>query len=276
HARWVAFRLDTVLTPNRDDRQLGPRLVLRRSELIADRPPPLERAPSLGLRIANLVGLAPPSAQLLEWACRGGAAVPWDDAALEQFWLLLRAADWRAWDFLDVTGLLIRYVPELEAIWRKPGSASIGSTAVDQHSFLALRRLHESSEKEDQLVRRAWRSVRTPDWVYLAVLLHELSPEAAVAVGRRMGLPETTCEAVKLAAGLHQYVLDTATRRDLHDEDLVLELATRIATSQRLGMLFLVAAAHEMACRTAAWSPWKADLVRQLFGYLDSALRQPA
>src|SRR5205823_6358188 len=186
------------------------------------------------------------------------------------------AADWRAWDFLDVTGLLIRYVPELEAIWRKPGSASIGSIAVDQHSFLALRRLHESSEKDDQLVRRVWRSVRTRDWVYLAVLLHELSPDAAAAAGRHMGLPEATCDAVKLAVGLHQYVQDTATRRDLQDEDLVLELATRVGTRQRLGMVFLVAAAHEMACATAAWSPWKADLVRQLFGYLQTALRQPA
>ena len=71
-------------------------------------------------------------------------------------------------------------------------------------------------------------------------------------------------------------VVDTATRRDLHDEDLVLELATRMGNRQRLGMLFLVAVAHELAAGPSAWSTWKATLVRQLFGSLETALREPS
>jgi [protein-PII] uridylyltransferase len=276
HARWVAFRLDGALTPMRDDRQLGPVLELQHNELVAQRPPPIERAPNLGLRIANLVGLAPPSPELLEWACLPGKPLEWQQSSLNQLWLLLRAADWRAWDFLDVTGLLLRYLPELKNIWRKPGSVATAELAVDTHTFLALRRLHEASEGEDLLVRRAWRAARHRDPVYLAVLLHELSPESASAAARRIGLPETLCDALTLTVGTYQAILDTATRRDLHDEDLVLELATRIGNRQRLGMLFLVAVAHEMACGAQAWSPWKANLVRQLFGSLETALRQPA
>jgi hypothetical protein len=105
HARWIAFALDGALTPHRDDRKLGPVLALRNNELVADRPPPIERAPGLGVRVANLVGLAPPSVDLLAWACRAGSGAPlaWDESAQDQFWLLLRAADWRAWDFLNVT-----------------------------------------------------------------------------------------------------------------------------------------------------------------------------
>ena len=56
---------------------------------------------------------------------------------------------------------------------------------------------------------------------------------------------------------------------------MLLELATRIHTRQRLSSVFLVAAAHELAGGPAAWSPWKADLMRQLFGRLEVALRQP-
>jgi len=37
---------------------------VRRGQLVADRLPPLARAPSFGLRVANLVGLAPPDAAL--------------------------------------------------------------------------------------------------------------------------------------------------------------------------------------------------------------------
>ncbi|HEX8968549.1 MAG TPA: ACT domain-containing protein, partial [Chloroflexota bacterium] len=273
HARWVAFSLDGALAPARDDRQLQSGFVLRDGQVSVDRrPPPIEHAASLGLRLANLVGLAPPSSDLLTWAGAPGAPIAWDTATLEQFWLMLRAADWRAFDFLDVTGLLTRYLPEMRDVWRKTGTTATGQIAVDSHSFLALRRLHEWSEGDDPLARRAWRSVRHRDWVYLAVLLHELDPEQAAAAGRRLGLPETACDTLRLLTATHQEVIDTATRRDLHDEDLILEFATRIQTRQRLGALFLVAVAHEMACGPTVWSAWKADLAQQLFGHLEIAL----
>lgn len=275
HSRWVAFALDSALAAPRSDRQLGTGLAVQRNELIVNRPPPLERAPSLGLRVANLVGLAPPSDDVLAWARQSGPALEWQDSTLDQFWLMLRAADWRTWDFLDVSGLLVRYVPELASIWRKQGSAATGDVALDAHSFLALRRLHEASEGEELLVRRAWRAVRHRDTVYLAVLLHELPPQSAALATERIGLPAPIRDAIAFVAANHQLILDTATRRDLHDEDLVLELATRVGTRQRLGMLFLAAIAHEMASGPTAWSAWKAILVRQLFVSLEAALREP-
>ena len=185
HARWVAFSLDGVLAPSRDDRQLGTSLALRRGELVAERLPPIERAPSLGLRVANLVGLAPPDAALLAWATEPGPPIRWDETTLDQFWLLLRAADWRAWDFLDVTGLLVRYVPELAAIWRRCGpAASTDDLALDSHSFHALRALHAWTESADPLAGRVLRPLRRRDLLYLAVLLHGLTPEAATAAAR--------------------------------------------------------------------------------------------
>src|SRR5919199_14735 len=162
HTRWVAFSLDNALAPDRDDRQLGPVLALRSGQLVADRIPPLERAPALGLRVANLVGLAPPSADLLAWASAPGGPLVWDADTLDQLWLWLRAADWRAWDFLDVSGLLVRYVPELRAIWRKAAPPGTGDLALDAHSFLAVRLLHEWSETNDPLAQRAWRCRKKP------------------------------------------------------------------------------------------------------------------
>jgi [protein-PII] uridylyltransferase len=273
HARRVAFSLDNALAPDRDDRVLGPFLAIRSGELVADRIPPVERAPALALRVANLVGLAPPSPDLLGWASVPGPPIQWDAAALDQFWLLLRAADWRAWDFLDVSGLLIRLLPELQAIWRKPAPPGSGDLALDSHTFQALRNLHDWTEKRDPLAERAWRSLRHRDWLYLAVLLHESGPEAATRMAVRMGLPEEAVEAVTCAVANFHLVADTAARRDLNDEDLLLELATRIRTHQHLSSTVLVAVAHELACGPAAWTPWKADLLRQLFGRLDVAVR---
>src|SRR5207302_4769405 len=108
----------------------------------------------------------------------------------------------------------------------------------------------------------------------LCVLLHELSPEAAVAVGRRLGLPDDACETLEFVVANYRLIAETATRRDLNDEDLLLELATRIRTRQQLSLVFLVAVAHDLAAGPSAWTVWKADLMRQLFGQLEAALRQ--
>jgi [protein-PII] uridylyltransferase len=270
HTRWVAFRMDGALAPQRDDRRLGLNLSLRRGELIGERLPPVERVPSLGLRVANLVGLAPPSAELMTWASQPGPPIQWDEATLQQFWLLLRAADWRAWDFLDVSGLMLRYLPELAEVSRR-GSDDL---ALDSHSFQALRRLHEWTESDDPLAERAWRPLRRRDWLYLTVLLHELSADSARAAADRLGLPAEAGVALGFAVADHRLLGETATRRDLHDEDLLLELATRIRTRQRLSLVFLVAAAHDLASGRAAWTPWKADLMRQLFSRLEAALHQ--
>jgi UTP:GlnB (protein PII) uridylyltransferase len=274
HARFVGFTLDSALAPSRDDRLLGSGLAVRRGKMVAERLPPLARAPSLGLRVANLVGLASPGDALVRWASEAGPTIQWDDATLEQFWLLLRAADWRAWDFLDVTGLLRRYIPELEEISRRPSGTGPDALALDSHSFLALRRLHEWTESGDPLAERVWRPLRRRDLLYLAVLLHELSRQSAVAFAERLGLADEVAELVGLAVDHHRVLSDTASRRDLHDEDMMLELATRIRHPQRLSLVFLVAIAHDLASGPSAWTPWKADLMRQLFGRLEAALRQ--
>src|SRR5205823_13245722 len=61
-------------------------------------------------------------------------------------------------------------------------------------------------------------------------------------------------------------------------EDLLLGVATRIGTPQRLRMLLLLTAAHELASSAngeSTWTAtsWRGDLVRQLFTKLDGLLR---
>jgi [protein-PII] uridylyltransferase len=93
-------------------------------------------------------------------------------------------------------------------------------------------------------------------------------------LAERLGLAGEAADLVGLAVEQHRILSDTASRRDLHDEDMILELATRIRHRQRLSLVFLVAIAHDLASGPSAWTPWKADLMRQLFGRLEAALRQ--
>jgi [protein-PII] uridylyltransferase len=274
HARRVAFQLDGVLASPPPDRSLGASIHIRDGHLVGDRLPALERSPILGLRVANLVGLAPPHPDLLDWASAPGPPLHWDASTHEQLWLLLRAADWRAWEFLDVTGLVDRHLPELATIRRRRVGTTAQDLALDVHSFLALRRLHEWIESEDPLAERVWRTIRHRDWLYLAVLLHELEPQRTEALVDRLGLAQdaqTTIARVVADAGL---LAEIATRRDLQDEDALLDVAARIGSRQRLGMQVLVSVAHDLALPGGAWTPWQADLVRQLFGVLESMLRR--
>jgi len=52
-------------------------------------------------------------------------------------------------------------------------------------------------------------------------------------------------------------------------------VVARIGNYQRLCGLVLLTAAHERALGCGAWTPWKADLLRQLFGMLEAMLRRP-
>ena len=73
-------------------------MAVKRGYLVAGASlPPLERVPSLGLRVAHLIGFAPPVGGILDWAAKSGPPIEWDAATRDQFWLLLRAADWRSW-----------------------------------------------------------------------------------------------------------------------------------------------------------------------------------
>ena len=62
----------------------------------------------------------------------------------------------------------------------------------------------------------------------------------------------------------HLLLPDTATRRDLGDENLILDVAARVGTPERLAALYLLAKADALATGPAAWTPWRQTLIREL------------
>ena len=62
----------------------------------------------------------------------------------------------------------------------------------------------------------------------------------------------------------HLLLPDTATRRDLGDDDLILDVAATIGTPERLAALYLLAIADAAATGPAAWTPWRQTLIREL------------
>ena len=206
--------------------------------------------------------------------------VAWDPMVRDAFLRLLRAGEpaARALDTLDRLGLLARFLPAWAAVRCRPQRDPYHRYTVDTHLTAALSGMSSmlaAPDPDDPVERDAVEETTDPDALRLGALLHDIGKTGEgghVAIGTRiademlasMGLPEVTRELASFMVAHHLLLPDTATRRDLTDEDLILSVAATIATPERLGALYLLAKADAAATGPAAWTPWRRALVREL------------
>jgi [protein-PII] uridylyltransferase len=79
------------------------------------------------------------------------------------------------------------------------------------------------------------------------------------------GLAAQEVDTVVFLVREHLYLIKTATRRDIHDEETALVCARRIRDVERLKMLYLLTVADSMATGPAAWNDWTSHLLREFF-----------
>ncbi len=182
-----------------------------------------------------------------------------------------------AFRVLEESGALTDALPEWEAIRCLPQRNVYHRYPVDVHAFETVVELVRLAGSGDELVRRVVADTRG-DWeaVILAGLLHDIGKgtkgdhsivgeKIARSAVVRLGLSDPPASDVVWLVRNHLLLSDTATRRDIDEESLVVEMAEFIGTLTRLRMLFLVSIADGVATGPAAWTPWKAALVIDLF-----------
>jgi [protein-PII] uridylyltransferase len=207
------------------------------------------------------------------------AAVPreiaWDGAARDGFFRLLRAGGpgIRMLEVLDRMGLLVRFLPAWTDVRCRPQRDPYHRLTVDAHLLAAATAAYE-------LLHDAERPSDAPpaadrDGFLLGALLHDIGKVGRadhVALGTEitadlldhMGVDPSIRELVSFMASEHLLLPDTATRRDLSDEDLVLDVAARVGTRARLSALALLAEADARATGPAAATQWRRALVSEL------------
>ena len=206
--------------------------------------------------------------------------VRWDGATRVAFLRLLRAGDAGAamLDVLDRIGLLGRYLPAWSAVRCRPQRDPYHRSTVDAHLVTTARRLAEmlaQGDPDDPVEAAAIADVDRSDALLLGALLHDIGKvgvgghvELGAAIAREtveaMGVGAPDADLVVFMVAEHLLLPDTATRRDLSDEDLLLDVAARVGTPARLGALYLLAKADADATGPAAWTPWRATLIREL------------
>ncbi len=206
--------------------------------------------------------------------------VAWSPAIRHAFLRLLRAGDRGvdALETLDRLGLLTRFLPAWEGVRCRPQRDPYHRFSVDTHLTTTLRELGRmlgSPSADDPMELEAVRQIEDRDGLLLGALLHDIGKVGTgghVAVGARIADDTLTRIDVDprsraLAAFMvsqHLLLPDTATRRDLTEENLILDVAAAVGTPERLAALYLLAKADAAATGPAAWTPWRRALIREL------------
>jgi [protein-PII] uridylyltransferase len=258
------------------------------SEARAVEPTPEGVLRALG-RVARERGVVPPETLDLVEAAEIPDPVAWTDGVRDAFLELLRAGEQGAamLEALDRMDLFRRYVPEWGLVRCRPQRDPYHRFPVDVHllrTFANVATLLDDPG-EDRVAAEATSLVLDRDGVLLGALLHDIGKTGEgghVAVGRqvaahalgRMRLPEATRSLAHFLVSEHLLLPDTATRRDLEDDDLVLDVASRVGEPERLAALYLLAVGDALATGPAAWTPWRQTLIRELVAKVERVLER--
>jgi [protein-PII] uridylyltransferase len=177
-------------------------------------------------------------------------------------------------------GFLSRYIPEFSEVEGKVHYDLYHVHPVDIHSILAVEELEKLRagfyQKEYPLLTSLIREIEKPEILFLTALLHDIGKgregdhsfigaEMIRRIGGRMGLSAEERELIGFLVSHHLLMVETALRRDLHDEQVILRFANEIKNLNQLKMLYLLTFADIKAVGPEAWTSWKNTLLMELF-----------
>lgn len=180
-----------------------------------------------------------------------------------------------ALDQMDETGFLGRFIPEFGQIRDRVQFDAYHIFPVGRHVIQTLRYLKGLKREKNVIFLDVFSDIPDPEPLFLAGLLHDIGKtgkdHALRGVGiarnilRRFSYPRAAAEHILFLIRHHLLLAETATRRDLGDEKVVVQVARTIGTIERLKMLYLLTWADSLATGPRAWNEWIANLVQELF-----------
>lgn len=183
-------------------------------------------------------------------------------------------------EMMDHLGVISYYIPEWSSVRCLPQYDSYHLYTADMHMFLTVAELKNMGDGKyddaNPLLRQVYGEIKQRDLLFFAALLHDIGKglgkshsekgaKMAKNICSRMGLEPQECETLRFLIGNHLLLADTAMRRDLDDENVIIDLAETIVEEERLKMLYLITVADSVATGPKAWDIWKENLVRELF-----------
>jgi len=174
---------------------------------------------------------------------------------------------------IDV-GLLDSFIPEFGMIRNRVEFDAYHIYPVGIHSLYTVKYLKELSRKDDQLLPNLIAEISHPERLFLAGLFHDIGKykrnhahAGAVLTKRilkRFDYDKEGIDEICFLVRHHLLLAETATRRDLNDEKVMVQCGRIIGSVERLKMLYLLTWADSRATGPKAWNDWIANLIRDL------------
>ncbi len=177
-------------------------------------------------------------------------------------------------------GLLTEILPEFGRIDSLVVRDFYHRYTVDEHSLRTIEHLQELADPPDARgthFQSLWKTVERRDLLILSLLLHDVgkgmavdnhvagSLEALQSAAQRLQLSEEETTEVHFLIEHHLDMSATVQRRDIFDPSTISAFAASVANQERLQRLCLLTYADIHAVNPEALTPWKADMLWQLF-----------
>ncbi|OFV87799.1 MAG: [protein-PII] uridylyltransferase, partial [Acidobacteria bacterium RBG_16_68_9] len=151
---------------------------------------------------------------------------------------------------------------------------------VDEHSLRGVRILEGlragAYKQESPLLTEVMRDEDRVEILYLAMLFHDSGKgqggdhsnrgaEHVCRVAQRLGLHADEATQLEFLVRQHLTMSHLATRRDLHDEKLILDFAKMVGSLPTLRKLYLLTFADMRATNPKLWNSWHDMLLGELY-----------
>jgi [protein-PII] uridylyltransferase len=172
------------------------------------------------------------------------------------------------------------FIPEMEHIYCKVQHDIYHIYTVDIHTLFAVeeaeKMLNGASKEILPFPCEIAARIGKPELLILSVMFHDIGKgeggghaEKGAAmiptISRRMGLSKEDSERLEFLVRQHLLFAHISQRRDLNDENMIVQFARQMETSENLKMLLLLTIADVRAVGSEVWTTWKALLFQELY-----------
>jgi [protein-PII] uridylyltransferase len=186
-------------------------------------------------------------------------------------------------------GLLVLMFPEFGAIDSLVVRDYYHRYTVDEHSLVTIENLHKlatAGTDQDRRFGNILRGIEHAELLYLSLMFHDVgkgmpteshvegSLEAVQGVFDRLRLDPSGRDTVNFLIASHLRMSATMLRRDIFDPQAVHDFSQCVGTIERLRLLTLFTYTDIKSVNPEALTPWKAEMLWQLYAATENYLNR--